>query len=128
LIGREYGQLGVRNRDDSFPALLQLHPSRGDFYLEASVTRTYLKRLAGMQAKGLPQRLGHDYSARGIDGSFHGMQNGTEMAVPQPSIFGTALPAPTLGERAASSPYQTAIGQPPSFMHGDSRRQWMQPA
>jgi hypothetical protein len=51
---------------------------------QAGVARPDLQRLAGFQALGLPQRLGHDDPAGGVYGGFHGIKIAMKMAELRP--------------------------------------------
>ena len=79
LIAGQPRKLCFRNGNDYLAALLQLHGCCGNLDLETSVCCTYLQRLTSFQTKCFSQRLWHDDPPGGIDGGFHGPENGMEM-------------------------------------------------
>ncbi len=87
LIGGQCRQFCVRDRNDSFAALLQFHWSCGNLDLEASVARDYLQWLASFQAQDQPQRFGYYDSTGSINGGFHGTKNGIKMVETQRTVL-----------------------------------------
>ena len=83
-IGSERGQFGVRDRDNILTALLQGHRSCGDLYFESPIASANIESLTRSDIERLAKRFGDNDSARRVDGSFHGSNNGKKMALRQP--------------------------------------------
>ena len=71
MFGSERRKRLARYGDNPLATTLQNHRSRGDLYLETSLTGTDLEHLPGMKSQHLPKRFGHHEPTGGIDGCFH---------------------------------------------------------
>ena len=80
LVGSEYGEFGVRDRDDPFTPLLQPHRGRRNLDLKTSIACANFQRLTRLEAEGLTQGFRNNDPPGSINGRFHGWDNAMKMA------------------------------------------------
>ena len=110
LVSGQQRQFLLRYSHRPLAPLLQVHRRGRDLDLESAVTSPDLEGLAGLQAQGLPERLGDHDPPCAIDPGPHGTNDATEMALPQdrgprePLLPGPRRARPHHGHRVPAPP------------------------